>query len=164
MECRLTCCAPQIRRDPKISWITAPVHKRREARGLTSIGKQVRRSRCYVYLHHNVLIVRLNVRRTVVSARAAATTTRHGCPPGKSTTPSASVATGERVVCAYSSCRFLVCSYYPCFPCSLCVYVHPASCHKTSIAYCINSSERECLAAPSILRPPSERVFRVVTR
>ena len=33
--------AIQIRRDPKINWITAPVHKRREARGLTSIGKQV---------------------------------------------------------------------------------------------------------------------------
>ncbi|THH17007.1 hypothetical protein EW146_g3741 [Bondarzewia mesenterica] len=31
-----------IRRDPKINWITAPVHKRREARGLTSIGKQNR--------------------------------------------------------------------------------------------------------------------------
>jgi len=31
-----------IRRDPKINWITAPVHKHREARGLTSIGKQNR--------------------------------------------------------------------------------------------------------------------------
>ena len=32
----------QVRRDPKINWITAPVHKHREARGLTSIGKQNR--------------------------------------------------------------------------------------------------------------------------
>ena len=31
----------QIRRDPRINWITKPVHKRREARGLTSVGKQV---------------------------------------------------------------------------------------------------------------------------
>ncbi|KAH0838326.1 ribosomal L15-domain-containing protein [Lanmaoa asiatica] len=31
-----------IRRDPRINWITKPVHKRREARGLTSIGKQNR--------------------------------------------------------------------------------------------------------------------------
>jgi hypothetical protein len=35
-------CVPQIRRDPRINWIVNPVHKRREARGLTSIGKQVR--------------------------------------------------------------------------------------------------------------------------
>ncbi|KAF8271365.1 60S ribosomal protein L15 [Lactarius quietus] len=32
----------QIRRDPRINWIAKPVHKRREARGLTSIGKQNR--------------------------------------------------------------------------------------------------------------------------
>ncbi|RPD62958.1 60S ribosomal protein L15, partial [Lentinus tigrinus ALCF2SS1-7] len=31
-----------IRRDPRINWITKPVHKRREARGLTSVGKQNR--------------------------------------------------------------------------------------------------------------------------
>jgi large subunit ribosomal protein L15e len=31
-----------IRRDPRINWIAKPVHKRREARGLTSIGKRVR--------------------------------------------------------------------------------------------------------------------------
>ncbi|KAI6007393.1 ribosomal protein L15e [Pisolithus albus] len=31
-----------IRRDPRINWITKPVHKRREARGLTSIGKKNR--------------------------------------------------------------------------------------------------------------------------
>jgi len=34
----------QIRRDPRINWIVKPVHKRREARGLTSIGKQVSRA------------------------------------------------------------------------------------------------------------------------
>lgn len=33
----------QIRRDPRINWITKPVHKRRETRGLTSVGKQVGR-------------------------------------------------------------------------------------------------------------------------
>ncbi|GJJ09673.1 hypothetical protein Clacol_003897 [Clathrus columnatus] len=31
-----------IKRDPRINWICNPVHKRREARGLTSIGKQNR--------------------------------------------------------------------------------------------------------------------------
>lgn len=31
-----------IRRDPRINWICNPVHKRREARGLTSIGKKSR--------------------------------------------------------------------------------------------------------------------------
>ncbi|KNZ79566.1 60S ribosomal protein L15-B [Termitomyces sp. J132] len=31
-----------IRRDPRINWIANPVHKRREARGLTSVGKQNR--------------------------------------------------------------------------------------------------------------------------
>jgi ribosomal protein L15E len=34
----------QIRRDPRINWIVKPVHKRREARGLTSVGKQVSRA------------------------------------------------------------------------------------------------------------------------
>ncbi|KAJ3194315.1 60S ribosomal protein L15 [Irineochytrium annulatum] len=31
-----------IRRDPRINWICNPVHKRREARGLTSVGKKSR--------------------------------------------------------------------------------------------------------------------------
>lgn len=31
----------QIRRDPRINWIAKPVHKHRESRGLTSIGKKV---------------------------------------------------------------------------------------------------------------------------
>ncbi|KAG9042919.1 60S ribosomal protein L15 [Tulasnella sp. UAMH 9824] len=31
-----------IRRDPRINWICAPVHKRREARALTSVGKKNR--------------------------------------------------------------------------------------------------------------------------
>ena len=31
-----------IRRDPRINWIVNPVHKRREARGLTAIGKKSR--------------------------------------------------------------------------------------------------------------------------
>lgn len=33
---------PAIRRDPKINWICNPVHKRREARGLTAVGKKSR--------------------------------------------------------------------------------------------------------------------------
>jgi large subunit ribosomal protein L15e len=31
-----------IRRDPRINWIVNPVHKRRDARGLTSAGRQSR--------------------------------------------------------------------------------------------------------------------------
>ncbi|KAH9946639.1 60S ribosomal protein L15 [Amylocystis lapponica] len=31
-----------IRRDPRINWIAKPVHKHRESRGLTSVGKQNR--------------------------------------------------------------------------------------------------------------------------
>ena len=34
-----------IKRDPRINWIANPVHKRREARGLTATGKKVR---CYL--------------------------------------------------------------------------------------------------------------------
>eukprot|EP00616_Rhizochromulina_sp_CCMP1243_P010079 CAMPEP_0118972570 /NCGR_PEP_ID=MMETSP1173-20130426/8842_1 /TAXON_ID=1034831 /ORGANISM="Rhizochromulina marina cf, Strain CCMP1243" /LENGTH=205 /DNA_ID=CAMNT_0006922125 /DNA_START=44 /DNA_END=661 /DNA_ORIENTATION=- len=33
---------PVIRNDPKINWIVAPVHKRRETRGLTSAGRKYR--------------------------------------------------------------------------------------------------------------------------
>ena len=39
------CVDPQhkaIRRDPRINWIAEPVHKRREARGLTAAGKKSR--------------------------------------------------------------------------------------------------------------------------
>ena len=84
--------AIQIRRDPKINWITAPVHKRREARGLTSIGKQV----CCI--HSLFLLYQTNkIYRTVVLAKDTGTTTRLVWLPGKSTTPSAFVATGDRV-------------------------------------------------------------------
>lgn len=38
----LSDCYTQVRRDPRINWIAKPVHKRREARGLTSIGKRNR--------------------------------------------------------------------------------------------------------------------------
>ncbi|KAJ3576674.1 hypothetical protein NP233_g285 [Leucocoprinus birnbaumii] len=37
-----------VRRDPRINWIVNPVHKRREARGLTSAGKQ---ANLFVMLH-----------------------------------------------------------------------------------------------------------------
>jgi large subunit ribosomal protein L15e len=36
-----TCQSHQIRRDPRINWIVNPVHKHRESRGLTAIGKKV---------------------------------------------------------------------------------------------------------------------------
>lgn len=45
----------QIRRDARINWITKPVHKHRESRGLTSIGKQVR------YTLFTVLDIRLRL-------------------------------------------------------------------------------------------------------
>ena len=41
IQCLQSSC-PQVRRDAKINWIAKPVHKRREARGLTSIGKRNR--------------------------------------------------------------------------------------------------------------------------
>ena len=44
----MICC--QIRRDPRINWITKPVHKHRESRGLTSVGKHVSNSQLYMIL------------------------------------------------------------------------------------------------------------------
>ncbi|KAG6851044.1 hypothetical protein H0H93_002936 [Arthromyces matolae] len=82
-----------IRRDPRINWISNPVHKRREARGLTSVGKQVRFDR-YIFfpLPANSEI------RTVAWARVIATTMLLLAPPGKNTTPSVSVATVDLAV------------------------------------------------------------------
>ena len=73
----------QIRRDPRINWITKPVHKRREARGLTSIGKQVRDTRQYFVEFFSDPRV---MHRTVDLARATATTTLLLGQPGRNTT------------------------------------------------------------------------------
>ncbi len=82
----------QIRRDPRINWITKPVHKRREARGLTSVGKQVSTN---VFYNSFQLLNRPLPHRTVDSARATVTTTLRAGRPGRSTTPSVSAATGD---------------------------------------------------------------------
>lgn len=84
----------QIRRDPKISWITKPVHKRRESRGLTSIGKQV--GPLSPLLHTCQLI--WDFPRIVVWAKDIVTITPRRGLPGKDTTRSASVATDELFV------------------------------------------------------------------
>ncbi|XVF11212.1 hypothetical protein REPUB_Repub08aG0006600 [Reevesia pubescens] len=41
-----------IRNDPRINWICNPVHKHRELRGLTSVGKKYRGLRGKGHLHH----------------------------------------------------------------------------------------------------------------
>ncbi|KAL6530307.1 60S ribosomal protein L15 [Orobanche hederae] len=41
-----------IRNDPRINWISNPVHKHRELRGLTSAGKKYRGLRGKGHLHH----------------------------------------------------------------------------------------------------------------
>ena len=76
----------QIRRDPRINWIVNPVHKRREARGLTSIGKQVGvvKLTCDGFLNDS--------RRTVAWAKAIVTITHLLALPGRNTTHSACVA------------------------------------------------------------------------
>jgi hypothetical protein len=89
----------QIRRDARIKWIAKPVHKRREARGLTSVGKHV----CLVIemlLRHSKDFV-----RTAGSAKATDTTTRLVWRHGKGTTRSACVATDDSAVLRV---RFLI--------------------------------------------------------
>ena len=90
----------QIRRDPRINWITKPVHKRREARGLTSVGKQVRN---HILYHYSQMLKHLASHRTVDSARATVTTTLRAGRPGRSTTRSASAATDDLLL--YSFCH-----------------------------------------------------------
>lgn len=87
--------AVQIRKDARINWIARPEHKRREARGLTSIGKQVG---SHIIAKHSVVMLIIFPHRTVVWARATATITVPAGPPGKNTTLSACVATGEAVL------------------------------------------------------------------
>lgn len=82
----------QIRRDPRINWITKPVHKHRESRGLTSVGKQV--SLLYFYSSTSILTT---CHRTVDWARVTVTTTLQAGPPGRNTTRSAFVVTGKRI-------------------------------------------------------------------
>lgn len=115
----------QIRRDPRISWITKSVHKRREARGLTSVGKQVRN-----YASHNPsqMLKHLASHRTVGSARVTVTTTLRAGRPGRSTTRLASAATGDlllyllcHAICALPAISHCVCTHvlsyrYGCMP------------------------------------------------
>ena len=77
----------QIRRDARINWIVNPVHKRREARGLTSIGKQVGvvKSTRDGFLNDS--------RRTVAWAKAIVTITHPLGLPGRDTIRSVCVAT-----------------------------------------------------------------------
>lgn len=84
----------QIRRDPRINWIAKAVHKRREARGLTSIGKQVRFVARMLHLGRSHKIPY----RTVVWARVIVTIILQLGRPGRSTTPSVFVATDDLVV------------------------------------------------------------------
>ena len=87
---KLNCYCLQIRRDPRINWITKPVHKRREARGLTSIGKKVRS----VVLGRNIFVLTLSF-RTAVSAKVIVTTTPLSVLPGRDTTLFPFAGTGE---------------------------------------------------------------------
>ena len=77
----------QIRRDARINWIARPVHKRREARGLTSIGKQVCLSKRDVLRDSN------DFARTGASGKATGTTTRLVWRHGRGTTLSACAGT-----------------------------------------------------------------------
>ena len=82
----------QVRRDPRINWITKPVHKRREARGLTSAGKQV----CtFTFIKYDLL--KAPSYRIVDSEKATVSTTPRLAPPGRGTTLSAFAGTDERV-------------------------------------------------------------------
>jgi hypothetical protein len=81
-----------IRRDARINWICDPVHKRREARGLTGAGKKVSSSTqtlCQT-VSDPVGVV---LRRTVVLEKATSSTTRPEGRRGASTTPFLSVVT-----------------------------------------------------------------------
>ena len=82
----------QVRRDPRINWITKPVHKHREARGLTSAGKQV----CtFTFIKYDLL--KAPSYRIVDSEKATVSTTPRLAPPGRGTTLSAFAGTDERV-------------------------------------------------------------------
>jgi large subunit ribosomal protein L15e len=77
----------QIRRDARINWIVKPVHKRREARGLTSIGKQV----CLG--NRDVLRDSNEFARTGASEKGTGTTTRLVWQHGRGTIRSACAGT-----------------------------------------------------------------------
>ena len=110
----------QIRRDPRINWITKPVHKRREARGLTSVGKQVGTS---IFSNPLSLLIPPVLSRTVALARVTVTTIPRVGRPGRSTTPSASAATGD--LSLYLSCHAL-CPHQPAISHSALMSFHAA--------------------------------------
>ncbi|KAB5592190.1 hypothetical protein CTheo_4341 [Ceratobasidium theobromae] len=87
-----------IRRDPRINWIVNPVHKRREARGLTSIGKQA----SLPCVNFGIYFL------TFIQNRGLGKGNRYNHTPSRSTwkrhntcTASLSVATDERLVCYF---------------------------------------------------------------
>ena len=119
---------PQIRRDPKINWIANPVHKRREARGLTAIGKKVR-SRT----HRAGKSCTDTLNRTVVLARVTFTTRAASTRPGRSTTPCRFVATGDRAVVLLC---FAFCTFSMFIPCHMDHMSIPQNCiAPTSLAF-----------------------------
>jgi hypothetical protein len=88
---KFTLALSQIRRDPRINWIVKPVHKRREARGLTSVGKKV---------HLQIVLLRIlcfdsSLPRTVAWARAIFTIMLHAGRLGVDTILLASVVTDK---------------------------------------------------------------------
>ena len=97
----------QIRRDARINWIVNPVHKRREARGLTSIGKQV----CFNLSENLPCSYLYYSSRIAAWARVIATITLQHAPPGRNTTLSASADTVDfflllhLLLSTMSSCR-----------------------------------------------------------
>ncbi len=99
--------------------IVNPVHKRREARGLTSIGKQV----CVALVGMlGIFLSLFRLFRTVVLERVIATTTLLLAPPGKSTTL---CPCPDTVDCFQSSfvftitCHTMLYSPMPCMPITL---------------------------------------------
>lgn len=109
----------QIRRDPRINWITKPVHKKREARGLTSVGKQVGQ---ILMMSAKRFLYSYNLPRIAVLEKVRGTTTRPVWPPGKGTTRSASAATDD-------SNFFMLCT--PVYTQYItCLYAHAQKCQK----------------------------------
>lgn len=74
-----------IRRDARINWIANPVHKHREARGLTSIGKQNRGVRLFPKLPSRESLIADTHVPSLSLARDTSTTRATGVLPGRST-------------------------------------------------------------------------------
>lgn len=109
----------QIRRDARINWIVNPVHKRREARGLTSIGKQVRVTPVGML---DIFSSLFQLFRTVVLEKVIASTTLLLAPPGKSTTLCPCPDTVDRFQLSFVftiTCHTMLYSPMPCMPTTL---------------------------------------------